>query len=128
MASMTQTAPAVKTQTRVIRWEARIEHPEGDRGFIRIINGKDNDIYHVEPIDSDWGAAFRLDKHSGAEVAESYDVCLDGPTSSCECKGFLRWRHCKHIEGLNALRRSGKLTCREGMRRPAFDDFEYENP
>ena len=128
MASMTTTREAVKTQTRIIRWEARIECEDGDRGFIRIKTDRTDDVYHIEPIASDYGAAFRLDKHSGPEVAESYDVCLDGPTSTCECKGFLRWRHCKHLEGLNALRRSGKLTCRTPDRRPAFDDgFEYDD-
>jgi len=28
---------------------------------------------------------------------------------SCECMGYLRWGHCKHISGLMALIKQGKL-------------------
>lgn len=28
---------------------------------------------------------------------------------SCECKGFLRWSHCKHVRGLLALVQAGQL-------------------
>src|SRR5438128_1811907 len=28
---------------------------------------------------------------------------------SCECLGFLRWGHCKHVDGLSALIRQGRL-------------------
>jgi hypothetical protein len=41
---------------------------------------------------------------------ESYDVNLspDGK-HRCECLGFLRWGHCKHVNGLAVLVEGGKL-------------------
>jgi hypothetical protein len=43
---------------------------------------------------------------------ETYHVCLDpaGGRHSCECRGFLRHGHCKHVEALWALRAAGQLT------------------
>ncbi|MBA4187197.1 MAG: hypothetical protein C0467_04180 [Planctomycetaceae bacterium] len=39
-----------------------------------------------------------------------YHVRVGDPTDrSCECMGFLRWGHCKHVAGLTALIRQGKL-------------------
>jgi hypothetical protein len=43
-------------------------------------------------------------------LANLYHVRIGTPTEcSCECKGFLRWGHCRHILGLQALIREGKL-------------------
>ncbi|MBY0460527.1 MAG: hypothetical protein K2V38_24695 [Gemmataceae bacterium] len=46
---------------------------------------------------------------------ELYHVRVgDGPDdTSCECMGFLRWDHCKHIAGLRALIRNAALSARE---------------
>jgi hypothetical protein len=67
-------------------------------------------FYRLEVLAADRGRGFRLtkaDKGDG-ETAE-YDVNLDGQFSSCECKGFYRWNHCKHAESLAALVGAGKL-------------------
>ncbi len=58
-------------------------------------------------IASAFGVAFRLVKV--LSPCDRYDVLLDGERSSCECKGFLRWGHCKYVDGLQALRKAGKL-------------------
>lgn len=56
--------------------------------------------YWMDLIPTDFGTGFRFRKiWDGHDFAEgSYDVLLDGSQSSCECKGFLRWGHCKHLQ------------------------------
>jgi hypothetical protein len=46
---------------------------------------------------------------AGEEAA--YEVCLsaDGTADACDCKGFARWSHCKHRDGLAALVKAGRL-------------------
>jgi len=76
---------------------------------VRIVEGKKLDHYAVTPIPSDYGTAFSVGK-MGAEQ-EPYHVNLgdsDNP-ASCECQGFARWHHCRHVEGLAALASAGRL-------------------
>jgi hypothetical protein len=75
---------------------------------LRIAEGKQLDYYTAKPIPSDWGTAFEMTKlGSGQEVP--YHVCLAGADSVCDCKGHLRHGHCRHVEGLNALKNAGRL-------------------
>jgi hypothetical protein len=63
-------------------------------------------------VPSDFGLAFRLEKYEHQRRGEddaAYNVLLDGERSTCECRGFLRWGHCRHVEALTALRAAGKL-------------------
>src|SRR5262245_7443555 len=64
--------------------------------------------YWIDRLPSDFGTAYRLRKFLD-QGGESYDVLLDGRHSTCECLGFQRWHHCKHVEGLQALVASGQL-------------------
>src|SRR5262245_48262658 len=64
--------------------------------------------YWIDWLPSDFGTAYRLRKFQD-QGGESYDVLLDGRHSTCECLGFQRWGHCKHIEGLQALVAAGQL-------------------
>jgi hypothetical protein len=83
-------------------------------GVLDIRVGKDEASYYLTPLPSDFGRAFRLDKF-GIDGGECYHVNLDTAASpgqakhSCECKGWLRWNRCKHVEGLLALVGRGKL-------------------
>ena len=72
--------------------------------------GKATDTYHVHPKPSDFGVAFDVEKMSGKEPA-TYQTLLDPAEGkhTCTCKGFCRWGHCRHTEGLMALRNAGKL-------------------
>src|SRR5262249_46034972 len=78
------------------------------------IAGKESD-YWLSLMPSDFGEAFRLEKiipsdDGPAERGEVYHVCFeDQQNHTCECKGFLRHGHCKHIDSLKALRDAGKL-------------------
>ena len=62
---------------------------------------------------SDFGSAFRLIKQELIPTSEGfyeltdtprYNVCLNGQQSTCECNGFSKQGHCKHVEGLTVLR------------------------
>ena len=64
--------------------------------------------YTVATIPTDWaGRAFHFEKLTAGtdQEAESYDVFVGrtGQGGRCECKGFLRHRHCKHIDSAIAL-------------------------
>jgi hypothetical protein len=65
-------------------------------------------LYWIEPVATDWGRGFKLEKFEGGEV---YHVHLDDALGhSCECKGFLRWgKPCKHISAVSALVAAGRL-------------------
>ena len=71
--------------------------------------------YTVTPLPCQLGAAaFRVGKVElvPTEANESpqpretsrYAVHLDGAQSICTCRGFRRWRRCKHVDGLADLR------------------------
>src|SRR5262245_29558306 len=66
------------------------------------VGGKESDYWlHIVP--SNFGEAFQLTKivptgNGPAELGEVYHILFEGEFSaSCECKGFLRWGHCKHL-------------------------------
>jgi len=74
----------------------------------RIAEGKKLDYYTAKPIPSDWGTAFEMTKLSSGQE-EPYHVGLAGADSTCDCKGLLRWQKCRHVEGLTALAKAGRL-------------------
>jgi hypothetical protein len=79
--------------------------------------------YVIELLSHDYGQqAFRLIQEASVpgenpgemkvERIAVYDVLVDGPHSSCDCPGQIRWGHrqpCKHIAGLQALQQRGLL-------------------
>jgi hypothetical protein len=77
-------------------------------GVVRIQAGREPwTDYNIARIPSDFGTAFRLVKLPSP--CDCYDVLLNGIHSTCECKGFRHRRHCKHVEGLAALRSAGRI-------------------
>jgi hypothetical protein len=78
-------------------------------GTVRITVGQESAEYTVSRLDADFGRAFRVRK---AGALEAYCVNLAAGQhqhSSCECKGWLRYGHCRHVSGLLALVAAGKL-------------------
>jgi hypothetical protein len=81
---------------------------EGGAGVVRIAVGKAAADYVLRPMPSDFGSAFELLK-VGDDAADPHHVCLEADGGSCSCTGFLRHHHCKHRDGLAALRRAGRI-------------------
>jgi hypothetical protein len=107
----TTSKPARKPKDRL----ARLMTVGGAR-VLALTQDKETVFYSLTDLDHGFGeAAFRLTKAIGAPGEEAeYDVMIDGARSTCECKGFLAHRHCKHLEGIEALIKSGKLpVCRK---------------
>jgi hypothetical protein len=104
------TAP---TRQRKPRPERRIRlelRPEPDAlGVVRIWIGKEYSDYFLTLLPSDFGRGFKVEKIGLHATEPGYAVNIDGEKRSCECKGFLRHRHCKHADGLAALIAAGRL-------------------
>ncbi len=72
-----------------------------------------NKWYRVTRLASDFGLAFRLNAACGDKLAagaESHEVLLDGPRTSCTCPGHTYTGGCKHVEALAALVAQGRLS------------------
>jgi hypothetical protein len=101
---------ATKSRGRV-KPERRCRLPDGLGGARRIPSlfiGAEAFLYCLEPVGTDCGRGFKLEKFEGGEV---YHVHHDPALGhSCECKGFLRWgKPCKHISAVSALVAAGRL-------------------
>jgi hypothetical protein len=107
----TQTAPARqrKPRTKPERFVSLPVRPSGQMaGVVRITVGKEQADYFLTELAADFGRGFKVEKIGGTEE-ESYHVNLNGPETTCTCKGHLRWQKCKHSDGLAALVAAGRL-------------------
>lgn len=80
-------------------------------GVFCIATGKKSQFYTFREIPCEIGGrGFAVHRLGQGTL---YHVRVGGPEDrSCECLGFLRWDHCKHVDGLTALVRQGKLPAR----------------
>lgn len=80
-------------------------------GLVELSRGQDAASYYLWVLPSDWGHAFRLEKFAsqGNPEGQQYDVSLEPAGNSCECWGWLRWGHCRHVSGLSDLVARGEL-------------------
>lgn len=98
---------------------------ENRTGKVIISDGDKATTYLIRRIESQVGGlAFRLDKIATEyepeedgiltmRIAERYDVLLDGPRSTCDCKWGTYGGHkkpCRHVAGLLRLHADGKLS------------------
>jgi hypothetical protein len=86
-------------------------HPSEVNPFfvVRIVEGKKTDHYAVTPFPADYGTAYTVEKLGAKQ--EPYHVNLgdaDNPPS-CECRGHQKHGHSRHVEGLAALTKAGRL-------------------
>jgi hypothetical protein len=113
MASVSSPRPRVKP-ARKLGWVWR--NPDHGYGVLRVAetvgNKTTTDDYFVLPLPSDFGAAFEVTKlvpGKGAGARYAVNLGGEGEPATCECKGFLAHGHCRHLEGLAALRAAGRL-------------------
>src|SRR4051812_30288856 len=98
-----------KPRPKPARTVELILRPDAGPGAVAIAMGRTEATYLVTPIPSDFGRAFRLEKLVHFGEASTYDVLLDGERSTCECRGFMHHRHCKHVDTLCELVAAGRL-------------------
>jgi len=90
--------------------------------YIRITQDGEAAHYWVDPMPSDWGIAYRLEK-PGFEGTDTYDVLLENEQDgSCTCKAGTYHGFCKHQEALRALYRAGRLPLPAVTNEPVADD------
>jgi hypothetical protein len=97
-----------KRPERFVSWAARLAC---GAGLLRLREaGSAPHHYFVSALSADFGRGFLVEKVGPAgQVVETYHVNVNGQQSLCECKGWLRWQHCKHVESLAALIDHGRL-------------------
>lgn len=75
--------------------------------FVRTVKST---LYHLRVLATDYGFGVELEKFSCEKEPGTYHVHLDAELGdSCDCKGFLRWGHCKHRDCVAELVRRGLL-------------------
>ena len=108
----TATAPARqrKPRPKPARFVRLVIKPDADSlGVVRLTVGGVSADYLLTPLAADFGRGFKVEKIGLEGRGEFYHVNLDGDKRTCECKGYLKWGHCKHADGLAALVVAGKL-------------------
>jgi hypothetical protein len=99
MAETTKTARTI----RLVRSPGK-----GGVGVFCIDAGRGSQFYAVVEIPCEIGGRGFAVHRLG--MGTLYHVRVGAPENcSCECLGFLRWGHCKHVSGLRALVRQGVL-------------------
>jgi hypothetical protein len=76
---------------------------EGRNALVTITTGRTAADYWVSRLPADFGTAFLVEK-LGSD--DRYHVNTDG---HCDCKGHTYHGHCKHVDGLAALVKAGRL-------------------
>src|SRR5215510_3340267 len=95
-----------KQKPRTLTYNARVD-------CLHIKQGNVEQGYWLDHLAHDFGPAvrcFRLSKIIlPADLPGNYDVVVEGNGGRCECKGFLRHHHCKHVDALRVLLERGAL-------------------
>jgi hypothetical protein len=103
---VTQARQRVKP-VRTIRMPLPLGPEPHQWGVVEVTVNSTTTAFFLQRISSDWGTGLKLLKK---DFADAYHVNLDAEHGhTCECKGFQRWHHYKHVDGLLALRQAGKL-------------------
>lgn len=91
---------------------------EGNRHVLTIMVPKSRKTvvtrYTLERLTTDFGEGFRLAKLPDEPLTErqdaaNYDVLLSADGNACDCRGYTRWKHCKHLEAVLKLRELGRI-------------------
>lgn len=94
-----------------IQWVGERPTPQRPYGILTLALGKEITDYFIMPLyDIDFGeAAWELSKLVKGQAMTVYHVLLDGKNSSCSCPGHESHRHCKHLDAIQFLTRTGQL-------------------
>src|SRR5262249_2308732 len=106
MATATKRKPRGKPERRI---SIADPDPNGPARVVRVEEGRKVDHYHVRPIPSDFGPAYEVRKLGEHGTEATYAVNLDPLGPACDCLGFSHHGHCRHVEGLTALRARKQL-------------------
>ena len=99
-----------KPRAKPARFVRLVIKPDADSfGVVRLTVGGRSADYLLTLLPADFGRGFQVEKIGLEGRGEVYHVNLDGDRRTCECKGFLKWGHCKHADGLAALIAAGRL-------------------
>jgi hypothetical protein len=107
----TATSKPRKPRTKPVR-KIRLVLPmneQGMNGIVRITSGKLVDEYFLDQLTTDFGEGYELTKRTYGEEDTRYHINLAFENNTCDCKGHLQHGHCKHVDGLIALKQAGKL-------------------
>jgi len=106
------------------------------RGTLTIRQKRLDTGYSLTEFRADGGRGFQLEKlTSGSDAeADSYEVFLADPAvqdagfaySSCSCKGFERFAHCKHVEAVQTVADRGWNSCKAAVK-PANTALDLAN-
>ncbi len=112
------TVPPPRPRVKPARHVQLVSRPD-PIGLVAITVGKARTGYLLKHVPADFGAAYALTKLVMVEVATGvfeqqpeciYHVHFDAQLGdSCDCKGFVAHRHCKHRDALAELRGRGLL-------------------
>jgi hypothetical protein len=98
-----------KASKPVQRFARVLERPTADTpGLLRLTVAGKPQVYWLQEIRCDIGGRGYELRKFGDRASDPYHV-RTGRQPSCDCKGHLRWHHCKHAESLTALEASGKV-------------------
>jgi hypothetical protein len=112
------TVPTPRPRVKPARTVQLLGRPD-PIGLVAITVGAARTCYLLQRIPVDFGAAYSLTKLVMVEIEPgvheqrpdySYHVHFDAALGySCDCKGFVAHRHCKHRDALAELRSQGLL-------------------
>jgi hypothetical protein len=108
----TETAPVRqrKPRPKPARFVRLVIPPDGiGVGVVRLTVAGKSGEYLLFGVAADYGRGFRVEKIGLESRGEVYHVNIDGEKRACECKGFLKWGHCKHADGIAALIAADRL-------------------
>lgn len=115
MPTYTEILPARKSSKRsAINYTPSGGEYEPIAGTLTIHTDRASADYLVTEFVPGWdGRAFTLEKIDGGTDAEQESYSLfcarNGQDRTCECKGFVRWGNCKHLDAVLACITNGWL-------------------
>jgi hypothetical protein len=96
--------------SRAVAWVSRPRplHPQGVLHVTEEVRKglPQRDLYVVRLVPAAFGHGFHVRKLGPPDSAYRVNLSADGH-HTCECKGHLRWGHCRHVEALLSLLTEG---------------------